>query len=318
MIAAAGDNGLRVILPLVNYWDDLGGMRLYLKWLCIAGDVEEFYRAPAARVAYRNWVQSVLTRRNSRTNRYYFEEPAILAWELANEPRCEIPGGRELLLDWVGEMCRFVKTLDSNHLLAVGDEGYLVRAGAPDHLHDGRHGVDTEALLNFGEIDFGGIHFYTESTVQPSEFLESIPPLQSDFFFPRGGSIRTVSPKALRDPGKGRASFTSWDSLGDRFLPLTSLLQASNDVGLFKTSSDFGSLTSAVYDAVEQAEAVLAKTALLNLFYKLSDLKDPIHPERSWFSYIRTLLQIGRARLIALADPALLVSVKEVLKNPSL
>ena len=171
LIASAEANDIRLILPLLNYWNDLGGMPLYLKWLGIAGGVEKFYSAPAARTAYRNWVQTVITRRNTRTNRFYFEEPAILAWELANEPRCEIAGGRELLLDWIGEMCGFVKSVDRNHLLGVGDEGYLRRTGSHDPLYDGRHGVDAEAFLNFGEIDFGTIHFYPESTGKPPGFL---------------------------------------------------------------------------------------------------------------------------------------------------
>ncbi len=171
LIASAEANDIRLILPLVNYWNDLGGMPLYLKWLGIAGGVEQFYRAPASRTAYRNWVEAVITRRNTRTNRFYFEEPAILAWELANEPRCEVPGGRELLLDWIGEMCGFVKSFDRNHLLGVGDEGYLRRAGTQDPMYDGRHGVDAEAFLNFGEIDFGTIHYYPESTGKPPGFL---------------------------------------------------------------------------------------------------------------------------------------------------
>lgn len=171
LIASAEDNDIRLILPLVNYWDNLGGMRLYLQWLGIAGGVEQFYRAPHARTAYRNWVQAVITRRNTRTNRFYYEEPAILAWELANEPRCEVADGRELLLDWIGEMCRFVKSLDRNHLLSVGDEGFLRRAGTHDPMYDGQYGVDTEAFLNFGEIDFGTIHFYPETTGKPPEFL---------------------------------------------------------------------------------------------------------------------------------------------------
>jgi mannan endo-1,4-beta-mannosidase len=173
LIASAEANDIRLILPLVNYWNDLGGMPLYLKWLGIDGGADQFYRAPLARTAYQNWVRSVITRRNTRTNRFYYEEPAILAWELANEPRCEVAGGRDLLLDWIGEMCGFVKSFDANHLLGVGDEGYLRRASTRDPMYDGRHGVDAEAFLNFGEIDFGTIHFYPESTGKPPAFLST-------------------------------------------------------------------------------------------------------------------------------------------------
>ena len=173
LIAQADANGLRLILPLVNYWKDFGGMPLYLKWLGISGETEEFYRSPAARAAYRDWVRAVITRRNTRTNRFYYEEPAIMAWELTNEARCEVPGGRELLLDWIGEMSRFVKDLDSNHLLGMGDEGYLKHASTNDNLYDGSHGVDGEAILNFGEVDFGTFHFYPESMNRPPKFLET-------------------------------------------------------------------------------------------------------------------------------------------------
>lgn len=173
LIASAEANGLRLILPLVNYWKDFGGMPLYLKWLGIAGGVEEFYRSAAARSAYQDWVRAVVTRRNTRTNRLYYEEPAIMAWELANEPRCEVPGGRELLLDWIGDMSRFLKGLDGNHLLAVGDEGFLRHPLTDDNLYDGSHGVDGEAILNFGEIDFGTFHFYPESMNRPLDFAET-------------------------------------------------------------------------------------------------------------------------------------------------
>jgi len=161
LIADAEEFGSALILPLVNYWPDFGGMPMYLRWLGLGGDVKTFYMSPQARCAYRTWVERVLTRRNSITGRLYSEEPAILAWELANEPRCQIPGGRDLLFDWTGEMSAFVKRLDRNHLLAVGDEGFFYRKGS-GHLYDGTYGVDFEAVLALEEIDFGTYHFYPQ------------------------------------------------------------------------------------------------------------------------------------------------------------
>jgi mannan endo-1,4-beta-mannosidase len=173
LIAAAEEFDLRLVLPFVNYWNDFGGMPRYLEWLGIEGGPPEFYRHPSARSAYRTWVETLLTRRNTRTGRLYAEEPAVMAWELANEPRCEIPGGRDLLLDWIGEMSAFVKSLDRNHLLAVGDEGFLRHKGARDHLYDGSHGVDGEAILNFGDIDFGTYHWYPKHMGRPPSFGET-------------------------------------------------------------------------------------------------------------------------------------------------
>jgi mannan endo-1,4-beta-mannosidase len=166
LIAAAEEFELALILPLVNYWSDFGGMPMYLRWVNLSddvlpGDVAMFYSSHEARRAYRTWVTRVLTRRNSITGRLYVEEPAIFAWELANEPRCQIPGGREILLDWIAEMGALVKRLDPVHLLALGDEGFFYRKGS-GHLYNGTYGVDFEAVLALEEIDFGTYHFYPQ------------------------------------------------------------------------------------------------------------------------------------------------------------
>ena len=49
----------------------------------------EFFSAPEVKQAYRNWVEHVVTRTNSVTGLKYNEDPAVFAWELANEPRCK-------------------------------------------------------------------------------------------------------------------------------------------------------------------------------------------------------------------------------------
>lgn len=165
-IALAGDRGLRLILALTNNWPDFGGMPQYVKWFGLPAK-HHFYRSEAARQAYRSWVQQLVTRRNTLTGRLYRDEPAILAWELANEPRCETDDGKPLadgaptLLGWVDEMSRFVRGLDANHLIAVGDEGYFQhdRAGG-NALFNGRYGVSCEALLGIGSVDFGTCHLY--------------------------------------------------------------------------------------------------------------------------------------------------------------
>lgn len=48
----------------------------------------------------------------------YREDPAILAWELINEPRCR--GCAGALRSWIRDMAAFVKRIDPVHLLSVG------------------------------------------------------------------------------------------------------------------------------------------------------------------------------------------------------
>ena len=49
-------------------------------------------------------------------------------WNLINEPRCYRCGAA--LQRWTAEMASFVKSLDSNHLLTLGSEGFYP-AGSP-------------------------------------------------------------------------------------------------------------------------------------------------------------------------------------------
>ena len=165
LILAAEELNLYLILPFVNYWPGFGGMPLYLKWLRIPGSVAEFYRSPTAREAYQRWVEHLLTRRNTLTGRFYFEEPAIMAWELANEPRSDDTHGGDLLR-WIDDMSRFVKSLDSNHLVAAGDEGFF-RKLSRSHLYNGTYGVDFNAILKLPAIDFGTYHMYPQLWKQP-------------------------------------------------------------------------------------------------------------------------------------------------------
>ncbi|MEO8051937.1 MAG: cellulase family glycosylhydrolase [Acidobacteriota bacterium] len=151
LIADAEHAGIQLILPLVNHWPDFGGTDRYVAWFdCASRD--DFYRNPTIRGAYQSYVSQILTRTNTVTGRVYKDEPAILAWELANEPRCDASGGGVVLLGWVRELSRWVKQIDPNHLLGVGDEGFF-----------GKHGVDCSALLDVPDIDFGTFHLYPQA-----------------------------------------------------------------------------------------------------------------------------------------------------------
>jgi len=145
LIADAEQSGIRLILPLVNHWPDFGGMDRYVSWFGAASR-DDFYRDPRIREAYKSYASQILNRESTVTGRLYKNEPSILAWELVNEPRCATPA---VLVEWVREMSPWIKQNDPNHLLAVGDEGYLTRQ-----------------FLEVPEIDFGTFHLYPEARKQ--------------------------------------------------------------------------------------------------------------------------------------------------------
>jgi mannan endo-1,4-beta-mannosidase len=163
VISMAADRGMRLILTLANNWKDFGGIPEYLKRFDLSGH-DQFYRDGRCRAAYWMWAEQFIGRISTITGRAYKEEPAILAWELANEPRCpDVKDGEELLISWIWEMGTLIRSKAPNHLIAVGDEGFFHRAGARrNELYNGSRGTNFEAILGVGPVDFGTYHMYGE------------------------------------------------------------------------------------------------------------------------------------------------------------
>ena len=203
VIAQAHLHGIRLVLPLVNNWEDFGGMNAYVRWRSVvaAGRVrlaasdrpggqlvrgqfgrqyhtmvagtlghDDFYTDTLIRQWYQTTIKTVLGRINTRTGIRYSEEPAILAWELANEPRSSDRTG-DIVKKWASEMSAFAKSLDFHHLVGVGDEGMDVSADGyamdgydgQDWLFRGETGESFSALTSIPSIDFGSAHLYPDA-----------------------------------------------------------------------------------------------------------------------------------------------------------
>jgi mannan endo-1,4-beta-mannosidase len=130
--------GMRAVVCLSNFWPWSGGMSQYLAWAGHGaipypppqpgGDwgryqsyTERFYETPAAVTAQRETVHQLVTRFNKLSQLRYADDPAIMAWELANEPR----GGTRAraFRRWLHESAAFIKALDPRHLVTTGVEG---------------------------------------------------------------------------------------------------------------------------------------------------------------------------------------------------
>jgi mannan endo-1,4-beta-mannosidase len=143
-LAEMGRRGIRGVLYLTNFWEWSGGMMTYHYWTNggryidmndpahpwpeFPDMVSNFYASPQAVAMYHDYVRAVVTRTNTITGVPYAEDPAIMAWQLANEPR---PAGSEKVarermdafLKWVSGTAGLIKSLDSNHLVSTGSEG---------------------------------------------------------------------------------------------------------------------------------------------------------------------------------------------------
>jgi mannan endo-1,4-beta-mannosidase len=140
--------GIRLVFSLVNNWDDFGGMNTYVEWSETAREHDDFYSDPGTRALYKDYVSYVLNRRNTLTGRAYKDEPAILMWELANEPRVAKSRAGDFYA-WIDEMAGHIKSIDSKHLVSTGSEG----------------GYDTDLVATHRSphVDVVSFHLYPEA-----------------------------------------------------------------------------------------------------------------------------------------------------------
>src|SRR5690606_2622730 len=87
--------------------------------------VSWFYSCRPRKEDYLRQVNLILSRKNSFSGKKYTEDPAIMAWQLANEPRPMRPAADSAYLQWVKKAAAFIKEKDKNHLVSVGSEGEM-------------------------------------------------------------------------------------------------------------------------------------------------------------------------------------------------
>jgi mannan endo-1,4-beta-mannosidase len=177
VVYKAGQLGLKLVIPFVNNWNDFGGMDQYVRWRDIStpGDQtwyhDSFYTDPVIKQWYKDWIAHLLNRVNTYNGIAYKDDPTIMTWELGNEPRCLSAGayGRsdncttQTLIDWADEISTYIKSLDSNHLVSVGDEGFYCLPNPTHWTENCGEGVDTIAFTRLPNIDVMSVHLYPDS-----------------------------------------------------------------------------------------------------------------------------------------------------------
>jgi len=130
----------------------------------------------------------------------------------------------------------------------------------------------------------------------------------------------------LRNWRHWTAKFDQWNALLSRFGLLQTVLGKSPEVYLHKRGKKkqgplLGQLTGANYNNFvdnaprsERDTVRLAKAAMLNVYTKMCEMQDPV-TGRPWSSYLRQMLRIGQERIIAVADPQLADSIRQIKKS---
>lgn len=168
-LAEIAARGMTAVIVLSNFWEWSGGLQTLLyratgsyidmgdpahPWPAFADATAKVYANPQAISLYRDHVRSLLARRNCITGIAYAEDPAIMAWQLANEPR---PGGSDAA----------IAANRKAYLAWIADTATLIRAGAPHHLvslgQEGTQATNCDAALvadAHGQVDYVTAHIW--------------------------------------------------------------------------------------------------------------------------------------------------------------
>jgi mannan endo-1,4-beta-mannosidase len=169
LLAEMARRDMYAVVCLNNFWNWSGGMAQYLTWQtgepipypppAEGGDwnkyqlfASQFYKNEAALQAFDNHIRAIVTRQNPYTGRAYRDEPAIMAWELANEPRgiLRVDAYRA----WIARCAGLIKSLDPHHLVTTGSEGETSSEFA---------GTDLTRDHSIPGIDYATIHVWIQN-----------------------------------------------------------------------------------------------------------------------------------------------------------
>jgi mannan endo-1,4-beta-mannosidase len=140
LLSEMGNRKMTAVLFFSNNWEWSGGFLQYLNWNGRIADstvqrklswdetrdnVAAFYTCKPCMDDYKKGVRLVLGRTNSLTGKRYTEDPTIMSWELANEPRPMRPASNAAYKRWISDVAALIKSRDKNHLVTIGHEGEM-------------------------------------------------------------------------------------------------------------------------------------------------------------------------------------------------
>lgn len=167
LMAQLEKRDMKAVLYLNNAWEWSGGYGAYLEW---AGEgkcpdpnadgyrdyvnhVKKFVLNDSAKSMALNHARNIAGRTNRYTRKPYSQSPALMAWEIANEPRAfdRDSLSKQAFYDWLISMARAIKETDPNHMVSTGSEG----------MFGCEYDIDLWAKIhNAAEIDYAIVHLW--------------------------------------------------------------------------------------------------------------------------------------------------------------
>ncbi len=181
LIADLEKRGMKAVIYLNNAWEWSGGFSTYLEWSGAGEAVNpadagypaymayaaNFVRNDSAKALAAAHVRNIVGRQNTVTGRPYSQSPAIMAWQIANEPRPFAQESMRPFAEWIAETAGLIKSIDPNHLVSIGSEGSWGCENSIDLWSE---------IHSDPNVDYATIHIwpYNWSWVRPETLTDSV------------------------------------------------------------------------------------------------------------------------------------------------
>ncbi len=137
LLMEMGKRDMVAVLYLNNSWEWSGGYGYYLEqagagkaprpnedgYDTFMAYVSQYATNEKAHQLFYDYVRFIIGRTNRYTGVKYIDDPAIMSWQIGNEPRAFGQKQLPAFEQWIGEAAALIRSLDANHLISIGSEG---------------------------------------------------------------------------------------------------------------------------------------------------------------------------------------------------
>ena len=137
LLSEMAKRDMRAVLYLNNSWEWSGGYGFYLEhagygkaprpeeagYEAFMQHVAQFAHSEKAQELFLDYARFILSRTNRYTHTPYVNDPAIMAWQIGNEPRAFGEDEKQPFAEWLNRTSALIRSLDKNHLISIGSEG---------------------------------------------------------------------------------------------------------------------------------------------------------------------------------------------------
>jgi len=137
LLQEMGKRDMVAVLYLNNSWEWSGGYGFYLEqagagkqprpddvgYPAFMNAMAQYATNEKAHELFYDYVRFIVGRTNQYTGKAYKDDPAIMSWQIGNEPRAFSKEVLPAFEKWIAEAAKLIRELDPNHLISIGSEG---------------------------------------------------------------------------------------------------------------------------------------------------------------------------------------------------